>query len=91
MSDSLFDPSREAVHRTDVRVTVVHRFAVGQTIVDVAGGLWKVLEVGYAIGPWYRIEALNEIASTSVFGDAGHEGGIRREAVRTVDRHFNPA
>lgn len=93
---SLFDASREATHRTDVTVTIVHRFAIGETIVDVAGGEWRVLEVGYGTGPWYALEALNDVAVTEVRGSHAdrntHHGSkwVRREALRTIDRHFNP-
>lgn len=96
MPDEL-DLGTEPRHRTDVTVTVVHRFAVDDVLRDVAGGEWKVLKVGYSLGPWYDLEALNDVAIAEVRGTKGHthlwhgtSRWIRREALRTIDRHFNP-
>lgn len=94
MSDQLFETP--AMHNTPLTIMVHHRFAVGEQLVDVAGGQWKVSDLVYHGRARYRLTPLDDIARASVLGgtgghfktDTGHD---RLENVATVDRHFNPA
>lgn len=93
----LFDRALEAMHRTDVIVTVVHRFPVGTELVDVAGGLWKVVKIDWRNGhAEYVLDGLNDIARVEVQRYRVIEVDPDRKyhkawGVHTVDRHFNPA
>jgi hypothetical protein len=94
VSDPLFDRSLEAMHRTDVIVTVAHRFAVGEEVVDIAGGHWRIAELLHRSRAMYRMTPLDDMARLSVLGGVGSPRGTghdRLEYVTTIDRHFNPA